>query len=296
MRVPDRAGGLGGADDPPDDLPLPRGTAWEEWRGWARDVAVVLHRVWRTTAAVLLVTTVLPALPVSGLVADGAALGQARAGWGKSFGPALSALLAAPVVLVLGAGCGLIVVCGWAGAVWAAGSGRPLGVGHALAWGWRRFWLLGGIYLAGVAVLVGAAFRSGLTAPGASTLPNVLALAGLLAPVLCLAPAVAWRRPGPRAGDPDPADGAPAARWRWARLAPMGLVLAVVVSGEVAIALALSWLMTPASAEVSARISAPAAALIASLAAVPGSVLLTAASAVSYARLPGQWETLAQLP
>jgi hypothetical protein len=121
----------------------------------------------------------------------------------------------APVVLVLGIGCGLVVACGWTGAAQAAasaGSGKPTGLGDALAWGMHRSRLLWGIYLAGVAVLAGAAFRSGLTAPGASTVPNVLALAGpagLLAPVLCLAPAVAWRRGAPGAGDHQVAAGAP---------------------------------------------------------------------------------------
>ena len=131
-----------------------------------------------------------------------------------------------------------------------------------------------------------AGFHSGLTAPGASTVPNVLALAGpvgLLAPVLCAAPAVAWHRRSPAVGF------APASIRRSSCLVPMAFVLAVVVSCEVAAALALSWLMTPESpGAVGARISAAAAALIANLVALPGSVLLVAASAVSYAWLRGQ--------
>jgi hypothetical protein len=64
----------------------------------------------------------------------------------------------------------------------------------------------------------------------------------------------------------------------------MAFVLAVVVGAEVAVALALSRLMTP-TAQASASISGADAALIASLVALPGSVLLVAASSVSYARL-----------
>jgi hypothetical protein len=54
--------------------------------------------------------------------------------------------------------------------------------------------------------------------------------------------------------------------------------------------------MTPASAEVNASLRAPAAALIASLVTLPGSLLLVAASCVSYARLWGQARNLAQRP
>src|SRR5260370_42388239 len=77
MRVPDGAGGPGGSDGPPDDLPLRRGTAEEGWRGWAGDVAVVLRRSWWVIAAILLVTMVLPLLPLSGLIAGGVAGGAA---------------------------------------------------------------------------------------------------------------------------------------------------------------------------------------------------------------------------
>jgi hypothetical protein len=148
--------------------------------------------------------------------------------------------------------------------------------------------------MAGVTVLTGAAFLAGYLAPGASTVPNLLALAGpagLLAPVLSLAPAAAWRRHAPGGADPRAAGLAPAATRRLACLAPMAVVLAVVVSCEVAVALALSRLMTPPVAS-GASISGPAAALIASLAALPGSVLLAAASSVSYARLRGRTERL----
>ena len=185
----------------------------------------------------------------------------------------LAAVLFSPVLLVLAAGCGLVVARGWTGAVQAAasaGSGRPAGVRDALPWSRRRSRVLAGSYLAGVAVLAGAAFLAGYAAPQAFTVPDLLVLAGpagLLAPVLSFAPAAAWRR---------------------ACLAPMAFVLAVVVSGEVAVALALSWLMTSASPSASGAglegINGPAAVVIASLVALPGSVLLAAASSVSYAR------------
>jgi hypothetical protein len=66
----------------------------------------------------------------------------------------------------------------------------------------------------------------------------------------------------------------------------MVFVLAVVVSCEVAAALILSWLLTSPYATGAGLqgISGPAAAVIASLVALPGSVLLAAASYVSYAR------------
>jgi hypothetical protein len=118
--------------------------------------------------------------------------------------------------------------------------------------------------------------------------PDLLVLAGpagLLAPLLCFAPAAALGRRAPGADEPSAADLAPAASGPRACLAPMVLVLATVVSGEVAAALALSWLMTSASAAAAGvGISGFAAAVIASLVALPGSVLLVAASSVSYAR------------
>jgi hypothetical protein len=295
MRVPDGAGGPGGSDGPPDDLPLRPGTAEEGWRGWAGDVALVLRRSWRAIAAIMLVTMLLPVLPLSGLIADGVAAGAAISPHSKGpLGLLLVAVLFSPVLLVLAAGCGLVVARGWTGAVRAAasaGSGRPAGIGDALRWSGRRGGLLGGSYLAGVAVLAGAAFLAGYAAPQAFTVPDLLVLAGpagLLAPVLSFAPAAAWRRREPGAGEPPAADGAPAAAGRRACLAPMAFVLAVVVGCEVAAALALSWLMTSASPSATGAglegINGPAAALIASLVALPGSVLLAAASSVSYAR------------
>jgi hypothetical protein len=279
MRVSDRDGGPGGSDGPPDDLPLRRGTAEEGWRGWAGDVAVVLRHSWRVIAAILLVTMVLPLLPLSGLIAVGVAVGAAISPHGKgSLAVLVLAVLAAPVLLVLAVGCGLVVASGWTGAVWAAasaGSGRTAGLSDALRRSGRRSRLLGGSYLAGVAVLADAAFLAGYVAPGAFTVPDLLVLAGpagLLAPVLSFAPA---------------ADGAPAATGRRACLAPVAFVLAVVVGCEVAAALALSWLMTSASPSASGAglegINGPAAAVIASMVALPGSVLLAAASSVSYA-------------
>ena len=304
MRVSDGNGGPGGG--PPGGLPLRPGTAGEGWRGWAGDVAVVVRRGWWAIAAVLLVTMVLPVLLLSGLIADGVTAGAAISPNGKGwFGLLAAAVLVAPVLLVLAVGCGLVVARGWTGAVWAAasaGSGRPAGIGDALRWSRRRSGLLWASYLAGVAVLAGWAFLAGYAAPGASTVPDLLVLAGpagLLAPVLCFAPAAAWLRRAPGAGEAPAADGGPAVTGRRACLAPLACVLAVVVSCEVAAALALSWLMTSASEPGTGvginGINGPAAAVIASLVAVPGSVLLAAASSVSYARW-GQLETLTHLP
>jgi hypothetical protein len=242
----------------------------------------------------LLVTMLLPVLPLSGLIADGVAAGAAISPHSKGpLGLLVVAVLFSPVLLVLAVPCGLVVARGWTGAVWAAasaGSGRPAGIGDALRWSGRRSRLLGGSYLAGVAVLAGGAFLAGYAAPQAFTVPDLLVLAGpagLLALVLSFAPA-AWRRRAPGAGEPPAADGGPAATGRRACLAPMAFVLAVVVGGEVAAALALSWLMTSASPSATGAglegINGPAAALIASLVALPGSVLLAAASSVSYAR------------
>jgi hypothetical protein len=240
-------------------------------------------------------------LPLSGLVADGAYLGAAKSGARVPIGVIAIAAVAAPALLVLAAGCGLIVARGWTGAVWAvasAGSGGQAGLRDALSWSRRRSRLLWGIYLAGLAVLVGLAFLAGYVAPGAATLRNVLVLAGpagLLAPVLSLAPATAYRRASPTSADPPAVSPAPAVTRRRAHLAPLAFVLAGVVGCEVAVALVLSRLMTPASA-ADPSISGAAAALIASLVALPGSVVLIAASAVSYAGLRGRAERLTQQP
>jgi hypothetical protein len=295
MRVPDGAGGPGGGDGPLSDVPLRPGTALEGWRGWAGDVAVVLRRSWRAIAAIMLVTMLLPVLPLSGLIADGAAVGAAISPHGKGpLGLLLAAVLVSPVLLALAAGCGLVVARGWTGAVRAAASASP---GKPPEWrgtlrGAHPGRLLWGSYMIGMAVLAGAAFLAGYVAPGAPTVPDLLVLAGpagLLAPVLSFAPAAAWRRRAPGAGEPPAANGAPAVTGRRACLAPMAFVLAVVVSCEVAAALALSWLMTSASPSATAAgldgINGPAAAVIASVVALPGSVLLAAASSVSYARL-----------
>ena len=64
----------------------------------------------------------------------------------------------------------------------------------------------------------------------------------------------------------------------------MALLLAVVVSSEVAVAIVLSRMLNP-GLEAAPSITAYAAVLVASLVALLGSVLLAAASAVSYARL-----------
>jgi hypothetical protein len=121
--------------------------------------------------------------------------------------------------------------------------------------------------------------------------PDLLVLAGpagLLAPLLSFAPAAAWRRPAAGGGEPPGADGAPAAAGRRACVAPLAFVLAMVVSGEVTAALALSWLMTSASPSATGvgleGINGPVAAVIASLVALPGSILLAAASSVCHAR------------
>jgi hypothetical protein len=270
-------------------------TALEGWRGWAGDVALVLRRSWRAMAAIMLVTMMLPVLPLAGLIADGATAGAAISPDGKGpLGLLVAAVLFAPVLLVLAAGCGLLVARGWTGAVRAAasaGTGRQAGLSDALRWSRRRSRRLGGSYLVGVAVLAGAAFFAGYLAPGAHTVPDLLVLAGpagLLAPLLSFAPAAAWRRRTAGAGEPPAADGAPAAAGHRASLAPLAFVLAVVVSGEVTAALTLSWLMTSASPSATGvgleGINGPAAAIIASMVALPGSVLLAAASSVSYAR------------
>ncbi len=294
MLEPDGGGGLGD-DLPPGDLPFLPGTALGGWYGWASDVVVVLRLHWGVMAAMMLVTMLLPVLPLSGLIADGVAMGASISPHGKGpLGLLVVAVLVAPVLLAVAAGCGLVVARGWTGVVRAAVSARS-----GMAAGWRdtlrvaypgrQLW---GSYMIGLVVLAGAAFLAGYVAPGAPTVPDLLVLAGpagLLAPVLCFAPAAAWRRRAPGALDPIAAEGALAATGRRACLAPMAFVLAVVVGCEVVVALALSWLMTSASPSATGAglegINGPAAAVIASMVALPGSVLLAAASAVSYTRL-----------
>jgi hypothetical protein len=307
MQVPDGAGGPGGGDDPRGDLPPWPGAAGASWRGWASDVAVVLRRGWRVIAAILLVTMALPVLVLSGLIADSVAVGAAVSLNGQeSMGTLVGAALTAPVVLVLAVFCGLVVAHGWTGAAWAAtsaGSGRPASLRDALRWSWRRVRLLWGSYMIGVAILTGAGYLAGYAGPQAFAVPDLLVLAGpagLLAPVLSFAPAATWRRRAPGAGGPPAADGAPAATGRRACLAPMALVLAAVMGCEVAAALAMSWLMSsPPAVSFGVGLdgsNGPDAVLIASLVALPGSVLLVAASSVSYARLRARRERLTQLP
>ena len=67
----------------PGDFALRPGTAREAGRGWAGDVAVVVRCSWRAMAAILLVTMVLPLLPLSGLIADGATVGATIGSNGK---------------------------------------------------------------------------------------------------------------------------------------------------------------------------------------------------------------------
>ena len=93
MRVPDGAGGPGGSDGPPDDLPLRPGTAEEGWRGWAGDVALVLRRSWRAIAAIMLVTMLLPVLPLSGLIAGSVAVGAAISSNGQDLVEILGAAM-----------------------------------------------------------------------------------------------------------------------------------------------------------------------------------------------------------
>jgi hypothetical protein len=296
MRMPDGADGPGG-DGGPGDVPF-RHAAGQGWRGWVRDVAMVVRRRWRAIAAVLLITTVLPTLPLSGLIADGVAAGSASSPNGKgSPGLVAAAVLIAPVLLALAVGCALVVAQGWTNAVWAAasaGSGRPIGVLEASSWSRRRSRLLAGTYLAGAAVLTSLAFLAGYAAPSAPTVPDLLVLAGpagLLAPVLCFVPAAAWRRRAPRAGELPDAEGAPAGTRAPAFLVPLAFVLAAVVGYEITAALALSVLLTSASGSGAdlEGINGPAAAVIASLVALPGSVLLAAASSVSYTRYWTAW-------
>ena len=288
MRIPDDADGPGGSDGPADGVRGP-GEAVEGWRGWAGEVGVVVRRSWRVIAEVLLVTMVLPLLPLSGLIADGATVGAASSSNGKDSGTMLAVgLLVAPALLALAVGCGLVVARGWTAAVWAAasaGSGRPPGLRDALRWSKHRSRRLWARYMIGVAGLVGAALLSGSEAPQASTVPALLALAGPagLAPVLCFASPVACGGHAPGAGGPPAAGPAVTGAWRCACLAPMAFALAVIVGCEAVAALVLSWLMNPASPG-DPSISAPAAALIASLIVLPGSLLLAAASSVSYAR------------
>jgi hypothetical protein len=288
MREPDGGGGPGG-DAPPGDLPLRPGTALEGWRGWAGDAAVVLRRRWRAITAIMLVTMLLLSL----LIADGVAMGAAISPHGKGpLGLLVVTGFLAPVLLALAAGCGLLVARGWTGVVLAAASARS---GKPAEWrgtprGAHPGRLLWGSYLIGLAVLAGATFLAGYAAPGAPTVPDVLVLAGptgLLALVLCFAPAAAWRRRAPGALLITAADGAMAATGRRACLAPMAFVLAVVVGCQVAAALSLSWLLASPSGTGAGLEGAngPAAVVIASLVALPGSVLLAAASSVSYTRL-----------
>jgi hypothetical protein len=261
----------------------------ESWRGWAGDLSMVLRRSWRAITAVLLVTMVLPVLPVSGLIAVGVAVGAALSLNGQDSGIIVAlAAVTAPFLVALVVGCTLVVARGWTGAVWAAASaasGKSAGVSDALHLSRRRSGRLWGCYLAGVAVLAGGAFLAGHAAPQAFAVPDLLVLAGpagLLAPVLCFAPAAAWRHHSPGAGEPPAIGGLPGSTGSRAHLAPMAVVLAVVIGGEAAAALCLSWLMTsPFATGVGIDgINGPAAVLIASVVALPGSVLLAAATSL----------------
>jgi hypothetical protein len=250
--------------------------------GWADDVAVVLRRRWRVMAAIIGVTMLLPALPLSGLIADAAAMGASFSPHGKGpLGLLVVTVLLTPVLLAVAAGCGLIVARGWTAAVRAAASARS---GEPVDWQGAlrgtaprpRLWRS---YLTGLVVLSGAAFIAGYLAPGAVAVPDLLVLAGpvgLLAPVLCFAL------------DPAEADASLADTDQHALHTPMIFALAVVVGGEIVVALALSWLLASASPGATgvglAGINGPAAVVVAILVALPGSVLLAAASSVSYAR------------
>jgi hypothetical protein len=95
----------------------------EDWRGLAGDVALVLRRRWRVITMIMLVAMLLPALPLSGLIADGVAMGTSISPHGKGpLGLLLVAVLLAPVLLALAAGCGQIVTRGWTGALRVAAS------------------------------------------------------------------------------------------------------------------------------------------------------------------------------
>ena len=294
MREPDGPEGPGANDARASNVPLKSGLVLEDWRAWGGDVVVALRSSWRTIAVIMLVTMALPILPLAGLIADGDAVGAAIRLNGQDTVIVLTAAaLLTPALLALAVWCALVVARGWTSAAWAAASaatGSRASARDALRWSRRRSRLLGGSYLVGLAVLVGTAFLAGYLAPRVSAVPDLLVLAGpagLLAPVLIFAPAAAWRRRAPGTGEPSTAEGGDGRR---VPLAPVAFVLAVVVGCEVAAALALSWLLTsasPASTGVGLEgINGPAAAVIASLIALPGSVLLAAATSVSYTRLP----------
>ncbi|HET7012788.1 MAG TPA: hypothetical protein VFI65_02685 [Streptosporangiaceae bacterium] len=298
MLEPDAGGGSGRGDVPSGDLPLLNGTALAGWRGWTDDVAAVLRRHWRVIAQIMGVTMLLPVLPLSGLIADGVAMGASISPRSKGdIGLLVVTVLFAPFLLALAACCGLVVAQGWTGAARAAvsaSSGGPVDWRGAIreAQPGRQLW---GSYVIGLVVLAVAAYLAGYVAPGTPTVPDLLVLAGpagLLAPVLCFAPATTWRRGAPGAADPAVRHSALAGTRHRAWFAPMIFVLAVVVGCEVAVALVLSWLL--ASAPLAATgagldgTNGPVAVVIASLFALPGSVLLVAASSVSYARLPAR--------
>ena len=245
-------------------------------RGWAGEVAEATRRSWRKIVPVLLVTVVLPVLPLALVIAAGSAAGSSFSPESKGPpGELVAVLFYSPILLLLGTVCALAVARGWTGAVWAAASaasGQPAGLRDALGWSFsrsRRVWVS---YLIGLAVLAGAAFLASYRAPDAPTVPDLLLLAGpagMLAPILTFTPAP-WRRISP------------------ASVAPLALVLAVVVSGEVAVSLALSWLLASPDGTGPGLegMTGLAAAVIAGLIALPGSVLLVAATSVSYGRGP----------
>jgi hypothetical protein len=297
MREPDGLGGPGTSDARAGDVPRRSGPTLQGWRAWGDDVVVVLRSSWRTIAVIMLVTMALPMLPLAGLIADGVAVGAAISLNSQDMVSVLAAAaLLTPALLALAVWCALLVGRGWTSAAWAAASaamGRRVSVRDALRWSRRRSRLLGGSYLVGVAVLVGVAFLAGYLAPRVPAVPDLLVLAGpagLLAPVLIFVPAAAWRRRAPGTGEPPTAEGGAADGGSRVYLAPVSFVLAVVVSCDVAAALALSWLLTSASPSATGAglegINGPAAAIIASLIALPGSVMLAAASYVSCTRLP----------
>ena len=288
--MPDRGSGPG-VTDPPDWLPLLPVAVPLSWRGWCREVVAVIRRGWRVLAALMLAGTVLPLPILSLVVAEGGAGGIARVGYGQmsAVGGAF-VLLSVPVMLPLAIVCGHLVARAWTGAVQAAVSGAtgaPTGVRAAWQWGKRRCRPLWGSYLLGMAVLAVASYIDAVATPGTGTVRTVLALAGppgILALVLCFAPAAAYRGQPSGPGRVPGGRAAPAgAARRAASLAPMGCALAVVLCCEVAAALVLSWLMTPAPGAFSTHVNSVTGGIIAGLLSVPGSVMLIAASVVTYA-------------
>ncbi|HEV2373101.1 MAG TPA: hypothetical protein VGS19_13120 [Streptosporangiaceae bacterium] len=288
--MPDRASGSG-VGDTPEVFPLLPVAVPLGWGGWFVEVAAVIRRSWRVLAGVVVAGTVLPLLVLSFVVAEGAVGGVAQGGYGSK-GPDLGGyfvLFTAPVMMAVAVFCGHWVARAWTGAclvVVSGAMGGPSSVQAAFEWGKRRCRLLWAFYLLGVAVLVAVEYTDAVLSPGAVTVRNVLALAGpsgILALILCLAPAAAYRGQLPGPGRPGPGRGA--ARWV-ACLVPMLCVLAVVVCWQAGAAVVLSRLMTVSPwSTATPPINSVTGGIIASVLSIPGSVLLIAASVVTYAAL-----------